>query len=143
MATNTNIPSPQTAHKLAINNLLHVFSQRDAAKRLETVKATYTADVQFHEPDGSVFVGHDAVSEKAGALLDERAGWRFLPKGNIKQTGEMIYLAWEFGPAVEGKELGEQGSVEVKATGADVILTEGGLIKRFWVVIDGLCDVRV
>jgi hypothetical protein len=143
MSTNTNIPTPQIAHNLAYNNLLHVFSQRDATKRLEVVKTTYTADVQFHEPDGSVYKGHDAVSEKAGALLEERAGWKFQPKGNVKQTGEMLYLAWEFGPAVEGKELGEEESVDVKATGADVILTEGGLIKRFWVVIDGLSDVKV
>ena len=141
--SNSNIPSPETAYRLAINNLLHVFSQRDASKRLETVKATYTPDVQFHEPEGSVLVGHEALSIRAGALLDERAGWRFVPKGNVKQTGEMIYLAWEFGPAVEGKELGEDGSVEVMVTGADVILTDGGLISSFWVVIDGLCDVKV
>lgn len=143
MATGVNTPSPQVAHKLVHNNLLHVFSQRDATKRLETVKATYHPDVKFHEPDGSVYEGHDAVNKKAGELLEERAGWRFLPKGNVKQTGEMVYLAWEFGPAVEGKALGEDGSVDVKATGADVFLFEGGLIKSFWVIIDGLCDVQV
>ncbi|KIW10726.1 hypothetical protein PV08_10025 [Exophiala spinifera] len=142
MSTNPNVVSPQTAHKLAINNLLHVFSERDASKRLEAVKATYTLDVHLSEPDG-ILVGHEAVSEKAGDVLDKQPGWRFTPKGKVKQNGEMIYLAWEFGPAVEGKELGEVGSVKVMATGADVILTAGGLISRLWVVIDGLSDVSM
>lgn len=143
MSNDTSIPTAQVAQTLAHSNLLHVFSQRDASLRLAAIKKTYHPEVQFAEPDGSVYVGHDAVNKKAGELLEERAGWGFVPKGSVKRTREMVYLAWGFGPVVEGWELGKEGSVDVKATGADVLIVEEGLIKRFWVIIDGLSDVEV
>ncbi|KEF58549.1 uncharacterized protein A1O9_06475 [Exophiala aquamarina CBS 119918] len=143
MSTDTNIPTAQVAQTLTRSNLLYVFSQRDASKRLEAIEKNYHADVQFDEPDGSVFVGHEGVNKKAGELLEERPGWGFVPTGSVKQTNDLLYLAWGFGPVVEGGKLGEEGSVDVKATGADVILVEGGLIKKVWVIIDGLSDVKV
>jgi hypothetical protein len=141
--TKVNIPTPQVAQTLAHSKLLRVFSQRDVSKRLEAIKQTYHKDVQISEPDGSVLIGHDAVNKKVSAVLDGRPGWGFVPTGNVKQAGELVYVAWGFGPVVEGAELGKDGSVDVKATGADVILTEGGLIKRFWVLVDGVSDVKV
>jgi len=142
MATDTGIPLGHVAETLAHSNLVHVFSQRDATLRLEAIKKTYHPDVQFAEPDGRVCIGHDALNKKACSVLEEHPGWGFVPKGNVKQTREMVYLAWGFGPLDEGGELARaQGRVDVQVTGADVLIVEEGLIRRFWVIVDGMSDV--
>lgn len=124
-----------TAKKLAYGNLLHVFSNRDAASRRVAIKETYHEDVTFYEPD-QVITGHDGVDATAAKLLDERQGWGFVPSGNVTKNHEMVYLAWGFGP------VGEDGQVDVKVTGADVLIVEDGKVKKFWVVLNGVTDVK-
>jgi hypothetical protein len=128
--------TPELAQNLAHNNLLRVFSQRDSSARAAVIKENYTDDVEFHDPDG-VFVGHEALNTKAGELLRERAGWSFVASGHVKRNHQMLYLAWGFGP------VGQDGKVDAKATGADVILVKGGKISKFWVIIDGVMDVKM
>lgn len=128
--------SDELAQRLAHSNLLRVFSNRDPASRREAIKATYHPDVTLVEPD-AVATGHDGVEKTASGLLAERAGWGFVPHGPVKKNHEMLYLAWGFGPVKD------DGEVDVKDTGADVLIVEGDKIKRLWVIIDGLADVRV
>jgi len=123
------------AHKLAYSNLISVFSNRDSSSRLEAVKSTYTEDVIFVEPD-AIFTGHAGVHAKAGELLEQHAGWAFVPHGEVKRNHEMLYLAWGFGPK------GEDGTVDEKITGADVLLVRGEKVEKFWVILDGPSDVK-
>ena len=84
--------------------------------------------------------GHDAVDAKAAALLadDQREGWEFVPVGKVKRNHDMVYLAWGFGPPKKG-----HGGVDVKATGADVLMVREGKVEKLWVVLDGVSDVKV
>ncbi len=133
--TDTTTVSAAVAHRLAHANLLEVFSNRDPASRMAAVKATYHSDVVFYEPD-LVVTGHEAVDERARILLNQRVGWEFVPDGPVKKNHNMIYLAWGFGPKVDGK-------VDVKTTGADVLIVKEDKITKFWVVLDGPSDVEV
>jgi len=129
------IVSDETAKKLAYGNLLDVFSNRDATSRLSAIKETYHPDVTFNEPD-AVITGHDGINSKVEELLGERQGWAFVPSGNILKNHDMVYLAWGFGPAKE------DGKVDVKVKGADVLIVEDGKVKKFWVVLEGPSDVK-
>ncbi|KIW25128.1 uncharacterized protein PV07_10792 [Cladophialophora immunda] len=130
------IVSAEVAHNLAYGNLLRVFSNRDEASRLRAVQETYHADVTFYEPD-SVATGHDGVNSKAEGLLRERAGWGFVPVGNVQRNHNMLYLAWGFGPQDEAT-----GEVDVKVKGADVLLVDHGKVRTFWVIIEGVTDSK-
>src|ERR1700754_5025687 len=110
------VPSP-LAHTLALNNLLRVFSNRDAPSRAAAIRETYHEDVTFYEPD-AVITGHEGINAKVEQLLGERPGWAFVPSGNVMRNHGMVYLAWGFGP------VGEGGSVDVKVRGADVLMVE-------------------
>jgi hypothetical protein len=126
------------ASTLAYNNLLKVFSNHDPISRLSTIQKTYHPQVEFFEPD-AVLIGHEAINTRVQSLLDERAGWDFIPAGKVMKNHDMVYLAWGFGPRNPEPDSG----VHVKVKGADVILVENGLIKKFWVVMEGVSDVKV
>ncbi|KIY00117.1 uncharacterized protein Z520_03802 [Fonsecaea multimorphosa CBS 102226] len=132
------IVSAQVAQTLAYNNLLRVFSNRDRASRLAIIRETYTSDVTFYEPD-VIATGHDGVDAKAEELLTARAGWEFVPSGNVQRNHNMIWLAWGFGP-----KDGSTGEVDVKVKGGDVLIVdlEQGKVKSFWVVIEGVTDSK-
>jgi hypothetical protein len=132
---NAYIVPDETAKKLAYGNLLDVFSNRDPQSRLAAIKQTYHADVTFYEPD-TVITGHDAVNAKVEELLNERQGWGFVPHGNVTKNHDMVHLAWGFGP------VGDDGAVDVKVKGADVLIVEDAKVKKFWVVLEGITDVK-
>ena len=77
------------------------------------------------------------MSKRAGELLDSQPGWAFAAQGSVKQTRDMALLAWVFGPP------NADGTVDAKLTGVDLNVVEDGLIKKFWVIIDGPSDVQV
>jgi hypothetical protein len=141
MTTATPTISASTAQHLAHSNLISVFSNRDPSSRLSAAHQTYHPTVEFYQPtphhSTEVSIGIDAVVACAEAVLAERPGWAFATVGNVKVTGTTVFLAWKFGP------VDERGNVEGRSSGADVIFVEGGLIRRFWVLIDGLSDVEV
>jgi hypothetical protein len=131
-----SITTDAVAHTLAHGNLIRVFSNRDPGSRLAAIKDTYHPDVTFYEPD-AVIIGHEGINERVEALLNERQGWAFEPAGNVLKNHDMVYLAWGFGPK------GEDGKVDVKARGADVLMVQDGKVKKFWVVLEGVSDVKV
>jgi hypothetical protein len=49
-------------------NLMRVFNQRDAARRIDAIRALYHRDAELHEPSGSV-QGHEAISRAVTELL--------------------------------------------------------------------------
>ena len=129
------VPDDQ-AKTLALNNILKVFGNRDDASRKAAIKETYHPDVIVYETD-EVVHGHDGLNAKAEELLDKFPGFRFEPRGNIIKNHGMMYLSWGFGP--EGKD----GKVDPKVMGGDVLIVEDGLVKKLWVVIEGVTEVKL
>lgn len=105
-------------------NLLHVFGERDAARRRAVIAETYAEDVVFADPEGAV-TGHAALDAKAQALLDAAPGLVFAPDGPVRQSQDLGHLAWTFGPP-DGEPV---------AAGIDVALVADGRITRLWTVL--------
>ena len=78
-------------------NLLEVFNERDAERRRAAAARTYHPDVQFADPEETV-VGRAALDAKAQALLDRAPTFVFSPAGQVRQSADLGYLAWGFGP---------------------------------------------
>lgn len=141
--TTPSVATPSLAQSLVHTNLSDVFSEPDAGLRLAAAKRLFHSDARFYEPDGMLDVpegyitGPEGIANQAGKLVDERPGWKFVPAGIIKKTANMVHAPWSWGP------VGQDGKVEVKATGLDVFLVRGDKIESFWVVIDGVSDVVV
>jgi len=133
-STDTPVVAAAVAHRLAHSNLLQVFSNRDSGSRMEAIRQTYHEDVVFYEPDKAI-TGHDGIANTVQALLDQRPGWEFVPDGPPKLNHEMVYLAWKFGPL-------QNGMVDGKMTGADVMIVRDDKIQKFWVVLNGVSDVK-
>ena len=134
--------SPQLAQTLAHTNLLGIFSNTDAASRKAAIRATYHPDVEFFEPD-AVITNHEGIDAKVEKLLAERPGWSFVPLGPVRCNHQLVFLAWGYGPKEAAGEGNNDGGVEVKVKGCDVLMVEGDKVKRFWVLIDGASDVKV
>ncbi|MEV6850222.1 nuclear transport factor 2 family protein [Actinoplanes sp. NPDC051411] len=99
-------------------NLHDVFGNRDAPTRRAAVERTYTEDVTFADPEGSV-AGWDAVEEKARGLLEKTpATFVFAEEGRRYAGPGTGALAWSFGP--EGGE--------PVARGIDIITVRDGRI---------------
>ena len=113
-----------TVEELMNANLLHVFGERDPARRAEAIARTYTPDVVFADPDASV-VGHTALDAKAQALLDQAPGFVFSPDGPVRVVDDLGYLAWNFGP---------EGQAPV-VKGLDIGLVSDGLLTRVYTLL--------
>jgi len=101
---------PDVLESLMRANLLEVFGERDADRRLEAIRRTYTPDVVFADAEGQL-EGHDALQAKAQEILDGAPGFVFRPAGDVYQVQDLGYLAWELGPAdgapvVSGVDMG-------------------------------------
>lgn len=106
-----------TVHELLDTNLFHVFNNRDAADRRRVIDETYTDDVEFTDPEGTV-VGRDALDEKAGDLLATApADFEFVTDGIHYESADTGALPWAFGPA---------GSPVVR--GLDIVTVRDGRI---------------
>ena len=116
-----------TVTRLMHQNLFDVFNERDPERRGRAIAVTYTADIVFHDPDGSV-TGRPALDAKAQGLLDRAPGFVFAPRGpTYTSAGTLGALAWRFGPA-DGDPV---------ATGMDIALIKDGLIHTVHTVVDG------
>ena len=79
-------------------NLHRVFGNRDAAARRRVIEETYTEDVTFTDPEGTV-TGRDALDERAGALLaGVPESFHFVADGPVYVGADGGALAWAFGP---------------------------------------------
>ena len=113
-----------TIEALMTGNLMHVFNERDPARRLSVIRQTYTEDVKFLDPEDAV-EGHDALSRKAQQILDRAPDFFFSPAGPVYVNHDMGYLAWHFGP--ENKP--------PVVSGVDMCFIEDGLIKSIYTLL--------
>ena len=107
-----------TVSDLLAANLHEVFGNRDAAARRAAIERTYTEDVTFTDPEGSV-TGWDAIEAKARDLLDKTpAGFVFAEEGRRYAGPATGALGWTFGPA----------GGEPAARGIDIVTVRDGRI---------------
>lgn len=120
----------QTITRLMQENLLAVFNERDAQRRLDVVRRNYTEDARWADAEETV-VGQDRLHEKAQALLDgPLAGLSFVEAGPVHQVANMGgYLGWNvFAPP---------GSDETEplVSGFDVAIVENDRIAQLFTVV--------
>jgi ketosteroid isomerase-like protein len=110
--------------KLMHANLLEVFGERDAVKRMEAIRRTYTEDVTAVDPEGQVD-GFDELSAKVQQILDGAPGLRFRTDGDLYTVGDLHYLGWALGP---------DGQPPV-ARGADAVFLRDGRIAKVYTLL--------
>ena len=92
--------------ELMLVNLFAVFNERDAERRAKAIAANYTEDVIWSDPEATTH-GHEAMNERAQALLDGMPDFVFTAAGPIQVTSDVGHLAFNLGvpeqpPAVSG-----------------------------------------
>jgi SnoaL-like domain len=107
-------------------NLKRVFGERDAVRRLQSIRELYTEDAVLNEPH-AVARGHvaicDAVTELLASLPPDYVFTAIRPATGHHGIGR---LQWRSGPA--------NGATAV--TGMDIALVEGGRIRALTVFLD-------
>ena len=114
----------ETIRDLMHANLLDVFNERDPERRIAAIARTYTDDVVFSDPDGTV-TGREALNNKAQKLLDKAPDFVFTAGGPIYENHDLGYLAWHFGP---------QGQSPV-ASGMDIAIVREGRIAILYTLL--------
>jgi SnoaL-like domain len=114
----------ETINKLMEANLLGVFNERDAQRRVATIEATYAPDVRWTDDEGTS-VGREALEVKAIALQSQMQGLVFTKASPVYQTRGFGYLAWKLGP----------DGADPVASGFDVAVVRDGLISELYTVI--------
>jgi hypothetical protein len=110
-------------------NLLAVFNERDAKRRVSAIQSTYAPDVRWTDDEGTT-VGREALEAKASAVQSQMQGLVFAKAGPVYQTRGLGYLAWTLGP---------EGGDPV-ASGFDVAIVRGDLISDLYTVITSQAD---
>lgn len=98
--TPTPDASPATVDydRLMQANLLTVFSERNAERRLQAIRELYAEDAVLHEPHASVR-GHAAISDAVGALLASLpVDFTFTAQGSAIGHNNVGRLKWCGGP---------------------------------------------
>ncbi|CAN7567733.1 nuclear transport factor 2 family protein [Phyllobacterium sp. LjRoot231] len=107
-------------------NLVRVFGERDAERRIAAIRELYAEDAVLYEPDASA-TGHAAINQTVDALLSSLPpSFVFTAIGPAVGHHGVGRLRWQSGPP--------NGPVAV--TGTDVARFEGGLIQTLHVFID-------
>jgi hypothetical protein len=114
----------ETINKLMEANLLGVFNERDARRRVATIEATYAPDVRWTDDEGTS-VGREALEAKAIALQSQMQGLVFTKASPVYQTRGFGYLAWKLGP----------DAGDPVASGFDVAVVRDDLIAELYTVI--------
>ena len=120
-ATDPNFEAVLTA------NAVRVFSERDAAKRLQALREIWAPDGVLYE-DQHVVTGIEAISAAVGAPLDNLApGTRFAADGPVVGHHGLARLKW-----VAVDAAGTPGPV----SGTDVAFVENGRITSLYVFLN-------
>jgi hypothetical protein len=107
-------------------NLIHVFGERDAGRRIEAIRELYAEDAVLYEPD-ALASGHDAICEAVTTLLASLPpNFGFSAIGPAVGHHKIGRLKWRSGPP------GGHPAV----TGTDVAHFENDRIHSLYVFLD-------
>ncbi len=107
-------------------NLVRVFGERDASRRMNAIPELYADDATLFEPD-AVARGHDAIGRAVTALLASLPpDFVFTAIGKAVGHHGVGRLRWQSGPP--------NGPAAV--TGTDVVRFERGRIQTLHVLLD-------
>jgi hypothetical protein len=104
-------PDASVAKDLVKQNLLGVFSERDAVKRRSLIAKIWDTKGIFIDPEGR-WVGHTAVNDAAEQLQRKFPDFAFSALGDGDAYSGVVRLRWGFGPPDEPR----------KMTGIDVLV---------------------
>jgi len=111
-------------------NLTRVFGERDAKRRIESIRELYSEDAVLNEPHTSA-KGHAAISEAVTVLLSSLPpDFVFSTTGSAVGHHDVGRLQWRVGPP--------NGPSAV--TGTDVAHFEDRLIHSLYVFLDPMTD---
>jgi SnoaL-like domain len=111
--------------ELMHRSLFRVFGERDPERRKAAIAETYSEDVIFNDPEGTI-TGRAALDEKVQGLLDSAPGFTFQPGGDVRESANLGLLPWTFGP--------ETGPPVT--TGMDIVIVRDGLIAMLYTLVD-------
>lgn len=124
-------PLNENITRLMEENLLAVFNERDAQRRLDVVHRNYAHDVRWSDAEETV-IGAHRLHEKAQALLDgPLAGLSFVRSGPVHQTANMGFLAFDVFPS----DSGGAATAEPLISGFDVAIIEDERIAQLFTVV--------
>ena len=107
-------------------NLVRVFGERDASRRMKAIAQLYADDAVLYEPEASA-TGHAAIGQAVQALLSSLPpNFVFTAIGPAVGHHGLGRLRWQSGPP----------SGPVAVTGTDVARIEGGRIQALHVFLD-------
>ena len=115
----------ETITEILDRSVTLVFNEPDAERRDVLMAATYSTDIVFSDPDGTV-IGLDAFAAKIAELLAGSAGLTFTLCRPVQESTGMGVASWQLAPA---------GQPPV-VTGTDVALVDNGLVTRMWTLLD-------
>src|ERR1700687_4383634 len=121
-------PTPEAIdyNRLMQANLMRVFNERDAGRRIVAIRELYAEDAVLYEPDASA-KGHTAISEAVTALLSHLPPiFVFSAAGPAIGHHNIGRLRWRSGPP--------DGPVAV--AGMDVAHFEQGRIHSLYVFLE-------
>ena len=115
----------RTVEFLIRQNLITVFSERDAEKRRAIIASLWAADGVFIDPDG-VHVGRAAIDQTAEQLLRKYRDFVFTELGPVDGYHGIGRLAWGFGPPGAAPAM----------TGIDVLVSANEQISALYTFVD-------
>ena len=119
-------PDADVVKRLMRQNLLGVFSERDAEKRRSLIAKIWDRKGIFIDPHGR-YVGHTAINDAAEQLQRRFPGFVFSELADGDAYGGVGRLPWGFGPPGEPR----------KITGIDVLVaSDDRLIIALYTFLD-------
>jgi len=107
-------------------NLVKVWSQRDASARMKSIQTIYTADSSLYHV-GHQTMGHEAINESVNNILANMpTAFTFFKLKPVVVNNNIGRLIWGMGPNIES----------LVATGMDIAIFEDGKIKSLYVFLD-------
>ena len=107
-------------------NLIQVWSERNASNRMKSIKNIYTAESTLYHV-GHQTTGYEAINESVTNILanmpEEFMFFKLKPVVINNNVGRLI---WGMGPNKES----------IVATGMDIAVFDGGKIKSLYVFLD-------
>lgn len=108
-------------------NLVRVFGEHDASRRVRAIAEIYADDATLYEPPDTSATGHAAINQAVEALLSSLpSGFVFTAIGPAVGHHGLGRLRWQSGPP--------NGPAAV--TGTDVARIESGRIQSIHVFLD-------